>query len=100
MLNSDYHDIMTIRETQSQYHYYQGSNILIHQDTIAISKSHNILMNFIDFIKTELPVKISNISALSNISLAIITSNIFAKQKTFLCSYIVNLDKKASDLEW
>ena len=35
-----------------------------------------------------------NITALSNISFATILTNIFAKQKFFLFSYFVNLDKK------
>ena len=55
-------------------------------------------MNFVDFIKPRLPVKIPTITALSNISFAIILTYIFAKQKSFLFSYFVNLDKKAS--EW
>ena len=56
---------------------------MIHHDTIIISKSHSILMNFIDFIQTKLSVKIPNITALSNFSFATILTNIFAKQKSF-----------------
>ena len=67
-------------------------------DTIIISKSHSILMNFFDFIKNRLLVKIPNITDLSNISFGTILTNIFAKQKSFLFSYCVNYDKKAS--EW
>ena len=54
-------------------------------------------MNFIDFIKIGLPVKIPSITALWNISFAIILTNIFAS-RSFLFSYFVNLDRKAS--EW
>ena len=43
-------------------------------------------------------IKIPNITALSNISFSTILTNIFAKQKSFLFSYFVNLDKKSS--EW
>ena len=32
----------------------------MHHNTITISKPHSILMNFLDFIKTGLPVKIPN----------------------------------------
>ena len=49
-------------------------------------------------LKTGLPVKIPNITASSNISFATILTNIFAKQKSFLFSYFVNLNKKAA--EW
>ena len=67
-------------------------------DTITISKSHSILMNFFDFIKTGLPVNIPCIIAISNISFATILAYIFGKQKSFFCSWFFNLDKKAS--EW
>ena len=78
----------------SIYHY-QGSNITMHHSTFTISKPHSILMNLIDFIKkTGLPLKIPNITALSSISFTTILTNIFAKQKSFLFSYFVNLDKK------
>ena len=50
-------------------------------------------MNSVNFIK--MPVKIPNIT---NFSFSTILTNIFAKQKSFLFSYFVNLDKKAS--EW
>ena len=45
---------------------------------------------------TRVPVKIPipNITTLSNISFAIILTNIFAKQKTSLFSYFDNFDKK------
>ena len=57
-------------------------------------------MSFVDFIKNRLPVKIPDIKALSNISFAIIWTNIFAKQKScFLLSNYVNLDKKKAS-EW
>ena len=49
----------------------------MHHDTITISKSHSILMNFIDFYKTRLPLP--NITALSNISFATILTDMFAK---------------------
>ena len=53
---------------------------------------------YVDFMKTGLSAKIPNITALSNISFATIL-NIFAKQKSFLLSYLsLCLDKKAS--EW
>ena len=55
-------------------------------------------MDFIDFIKTWLPVKIPNITALSKFIFTTILTNTFAKQKSFLFSNLVNLDKKAS--EW
>ena len=48
-------------------------------------------MNFVDFIKPGLPVKIT---ALSNNNFAIILTNIFAKQKSFLFSCFVKIDKK------
>ena len=52
-------------------------------------------MNFAGFIKTILPVKIPNITALSNISFATILTNIFCTTEApFLFSYFVNLDKK------
>ena len=63
----------------------------MHRDTIIIFKSHSILMKLY---KTGLPVKIPNVTALSNISLATILTNIFTKQKSFLFSNFVNLDKK------
>ena len=66
----------------------------MHHDTITISKSHGVLMNFVYYIKTRLPVKIPNITALSNFSFATILTNIVVKQKSFLFSYFVNLDKK------
>ena len=50
-------------------------------------------MNFVDFIKMGLPLKIPNNTAHSYISFAIIL-NIFAKQKSFLFAYFVDLDKK------
>ena len=75
MPNHDYHDSITV-----------------HHNTITILKSHNILMNFVVFYETGLPVKIPNITALSNINFATIL-NIFAKQKSFCFSYFVNLDK-------
>ena len=58
-------------------------------------------MNFVDFIMTRVPVKIPipNITTLSNISFAIILTNIFAKQKTSLFSYFDNFDKKKAS-EW
>ena len=65
----------------------------MHHDTITISKSHSILMNFVDFIKTGLPVKKPDITALSNIRLATILTNTIAKEKSFLFSNFVNLDK-------
>ena len=69
---NDYYDTITIRDipikilcqmtimilslleiSLSRYYHYQGSNIKMHHDTITISKSHSILMNFIDFIKLD-----------------------------------------------
>ena len=47
-------------------------------------------MNFVDFIKMRLP----NITALSNISFAIILTHIFAKQKFFVFSYFINFDQR------
>ena len=61
-----------------------------YHNTITISKPHSILMNFVYFIKTGLPVTILNITALSNISFATILRNIFAKQKSILLSFSVN----------
>ena len=48
----------------------------MHHDTISIP----IQMNFVDFKKTGLPVKIPNITALSKLSFATILTNSFAKQ--------------------
>ena len=62
----------------------------MHHDTIRNSNQ----MNVVDFIKTVPPVKIPNITALSNISFGIILTNTFAKQKSFLFSNFVNLDKQ------
>ena len=93
-VRADYHAKLWL----SGYYYYHGYNIMMHHETNTISKSHSFLMNFVDFIKTRLPVKIPNITALSNISFATILRSMFAKQKSFLFSYFVNLDKKAS--EW
>ena len=72
------------KSTRADYH---------HQDTITISKSHSILMNFIDFIKTGLPVKLPNMTVLSVISSATILTNIFAKQSPF-CSYTLLILKR------
>ena len=63
---------------------------MMHHDSITFPKSHSILMNFVDFIKIRLLVKIPNITALSNNSFATISTNIFAKQKSFLLiSYFI-----------
>ena len=53
-------------------------------------------MNFLDFIKKKkLPVKLSNITAISNISFATILTNIFCKTDIFFVLILyVNLDKK------
>ena len=90
----------------SQYYHYQRNP---YHDTITIkalvSGCIKILsafpnqMNLDDFIKTGLPVKIPNVAVLSSISFAIILTNILAKQKFFLFSYFVNLDKKKAS-EW
>ena len=50
-------------------------------------------MNLV-FIKTGLSVKIPNITGLSNTTFdfAYILTNSYAKQKSFLLSYFVNLD--------
>ena len=90
MPNYDYHDTITIRETLLSYNYYQG----LKSQCIMILSAFPNQMKFVDFIKPGLPVKIQNITTLSNISFAIILTNIFAKQKSSLLSHFVNFDKK------
>ena len=73
IIRADYHAKLWLSQSLSEislswYYHNQGSNIRMHHDTITISKSHSMLMNFVDFIKTWIPVKIPNITALSNIS--------------------------------
>ena len=56
---------------------------MMHHDTIT--KSHSILMNYINFIKTRLPVKIATITALSNISIA--SFNTFLQSRSTFSSH-------------
>ena len=73
--------IMIVSQSEkplSKYYYYQGSNTTIHHETITISNPQRILMNIIDFIKTGLPVKTSNIYALSNVSFTAVLTNSFS----------------------
>ena len=72
MPDYDNHNTITIRETRITILSIQGSNIMI------LSAFPNQI-NFIGFIKTGLPVKTPNITALSIISFAIILTNIFCK---------------------
>ena len=89
-----YHITIIIRKSLSQYYFRQGSNIKLHHHNITISESHSILINFADFIKTRIPVKIPNITAFSNITFATILTNIFGKQKYFCSHTFINLDRK------
>ena len=74
-----FHDTITIQNLLSGY--------------IMILSSFPNKINFVDFIKTGLPVKMPSITALQSICFAINLTNIFAQQKSFLISYFVNLDK-------
>ena len=83
MPDYDYDDTITIRETPVMiYYYYQGS-------IISISNSNE----FHWFYKDYRQIAFKDI-VLSNISFAIILTNIFCKAEVLLFSYFVNLDKK------
>ena len=74
----------------------------MHHDTFTVSKSHSILIYFVDY-KTRLPVKIPKITVLSNISFATILTNIFTKQKFILFVLILSefrQKKKNKASEW
>ena len=75
---------------------------MLHHDTVTISKSHSILMIFIDLIKKNgLPVKIPiKHFCLLIYQLCYHFYKHFWKQKSFLFSYFVNLDKKASECKY
>ena len=68
--------------------------ITMHHNTITISKPHSILMNFVDFIKTGLPVKIPNITALLNSSFCQHFNKHFCKVEVYFVLIFVNLDRK------
>ena len=78
------------KKASEWYYLITGGENLQGQKLLIAEETYQWLLSIV--------VKIPNITAPSQISSGTILTNIFAKWKSFLFSYFVNLDKKAS--EW